>query len=485
MPRITAIIALVVGVVLAAVFIRPGGEPAEASEVILQPTNATGPDPFTPSTANTTSSLPAAAPSTPSTETNAIRSVAGSEPGVYGGSRNLASCDVEKQIRYLSSDRAKNKAFASVLNVRESEVPGYLRSLTPVQLRSDTRVTSHGFRDGTFTKYQAVLQAGTAVLVDGRGEPKVRCACGNPLARAVAQKGTPEQKGSTWTGYRPQDVVVIKPAPAEVKEFVIFDQKDKDWVSRSAGDHGERDKQATPPDRQWPLMAETKQHETKHDDDKKDDKKEDGKKDDDKKDKDKEDGKKDDDKKDKDKDKEDGKKDDKKEDGKKDDKKEDGKKDEDKKDEQKKDEQKKDEQKKDEQKKDEQKKDEQKKDEQKKEEQKKDEQKKDEQKKDEQNKDDKEDVKKPDPKEPKSEPGGDPVQPPNPEDPRRLVEPGDAPAQQPDPQDPPQPPAPQEPAPPPAPQEPAPNPNPEPETDPVPGTDPNLGADTPAMLPAA
>ncbi|GHF01088.1 hypothetical protein GCM10018785_74850 [Streptomyces longispororuber] len=60
-------------------------------------------------------------------------------------------------------------------------MPAYLRGLTPVVPRADTRVTGHGCRDGRATGHQAVLQARTAVLVDDRGLPRVRCACGNPL----------------------------------------------------------------------------------------------------------------------------------------------------------------------------------------------------------------------------------------------------------------------------------------------------------------
>ena len=58
--------------------------------------------------------------------------------------------------------------------------PGYLRGLTSVVLRADTQVTNHGFRDARVTGFQSVLQAGTAVLVDNRGVPRVRCACGSP-----------------------------------------------------------------------------------------------------------------------------------------------------------------------------------------------------------------------------------------------------------------------------------------------------------------
>ncbi|MCF3184178.1 hypothetical protein IPZ70_30155, partial [Streptomyces polychromogenes] len=254
MPRIAAITAaVVVAVVLAVVLGRPGGQTASAGEVILQPTDDAGVDPYTPSTANTTTALPAAAPSAAPTQRASIASVAGSEPGLYGGSRNTASCDVDKQIRYLSADPARNRAFASVVGVQESSVPGYLRSLTPVQLRSDTRVTNHGYRDGVATSYQSVLQAGTAVLVDKYGEPKVRCACGNPLSRVVPQQGTPRQKGPSWPGYQPQNVVVVNRSTTVINVFVIYDSGDKQWVHRYRGDRVHHDKPAPPPPRHWPT----------------------------------------------------------------------------------------------------------------------------------------------------------------------------------------------------------------------------------------
>ncbi|KOG35218.1 hypothetical protein AQJ84_09550 [Streptomyces resistomycificus] len=245
---------VVAAVVLAVVFTRPdGGSGSSAGgsgggEVFLQAAGKTGPDPFTESSATDSSAPPASAPATTrSAPANAVRSVDGGAPGLYGGTRNVASCDVEKQITALRATPAKNRAFASVAGVTPSEVPAYLRALTPLQLRMDTRVTNHGYRDGAATSYQAVLQSGTAVLVDGRGVPRVRCACGNPLTPPVALQTTPRRIGDSWPSYQPSNVVVVAPAPQVVKVFVIYDPDRGDWFARHPGDTGGKDKKAKPP----------------------------------------------------------------------------------------------------------------------------------------------------------------------------------------------------------------------------------------------
>lgn len=46
-------------------------------------------------------------------------------------------------------------------------------------------MTNHSLRNGVAAPFQAILQAGTAVLVDRYGTPVVRCFCGNPLKPAV------------------------------------------------------------------------------------------------------------------------------------------------------------------------------------------------------------------------------------------------------------------------------------------------------------
>lgn len=87
-----------------------------------------------------------------------------------------------------------------------------------------------------------MLQAGTAVLVDGHGAPKVRCACGNPLKPPVAVKGAVVHTGQSWDGYRPDKVVVIKPTVQIINSLVIVNVINNTWIERNAGTDGEEDK---------------------------------------------------------------------------------------------------------------------------------------------------------------------------------------------------------------------------------------------------
>ncbi|MGW3106533.1 DUF6777 domain-containing protein [Streptomyces sp. NPDC001100] len=229
---------------------RSSGEAAKASgEVFLQPVAAQGPDPFTDSTATAPSTPPRVtrtpqpmptvstptAPASPSA--GRTRTISGATPGLYGGTARTGSCDVERQIAYLTRDQAKAGAFAQAEGISRSAIPGYLRGLTSVVLRADTQVTNHGFRDARVTGFQSVLQAGTAVLVDNRGVPRVRCACGNPLKAGVAG-GNSGGSGRGWSGYRPAEVVVVTPAPQVITDITIVDVVDSTWIERPLGHRG-------------------------------------------------------------------------------------------------------------------------------------------------------------------------------------------------------------------------------------------------------
>ncbi|MFF4643155.1 DUF6777 domain-containing protein [Streptomyces sp. NPDC001389] len=223
------------------------GPAAESMELTLQPVGAAGPDPFTAST-STAESAPVQPP-LPNPSGQGIRTVGAATPGLYGGTNRLGSCDVERQAAYLTSDDAKARAFAQATGVEQEKIPEFLRGLTPVVLRADTRITSHGFRDGRADTYQAVLQAGTAVLVDDHGMPRVRCGCGNPLGAPRSAKGSPALKGDQWNGYRPNQVIVIEPTIQPIKRLVIVNVADNTWIERKAGDDGAQDKapKAVPP----------------------------------------------------------------------------------------------------------------------------------------------------------------------------------------------------------------------------------------------
>ncbi|WP_330172524.1 hypothetical protein OG875_02320 [Streptomyces sp. NBC_01498] len=223
---------------------------AASAEVTLLPLAAPGPDPFTRSTAvPDTGSTAAPAPSTPAAPSasatpgsRAVRSLSGATAGLYGATRPATSCDVPAGTRLLTADRAKAAAFARVAGVAPASLPGFLRGLTPVVLRADVRVTDHGYRDGSPAAFQAVLQSGTAVLVDDRGLPRVRCAGGNPLRPAVAPRTDTVPKGTPWRGYRADRVVVVNRASRALTSLLIVDAAGTGWLERPTGTAGARDR---------------------------------------------------------------------------------------------------------------------------------------------------------------------------------------------------------------------------------------------------
>ncbi|MFC9593713.1 DUF6777 domain-containing protein [Streptomyces sp. NPDC056944] len=220
-----------------------GGEPAAApvQDVFLQPLGAHGPDPFTASTVRNTAP-PAAPDRGPDDGPSPAHEVTGSTPGLYGGTRAVGSCDVERQVTLLAADRTKARAFAEAAGIPEANVADWLRGLTPVALRADTRVTSHGYREGRASAYQAVLQTGTSVLVDQYGSPRVRCACGNPLRSPAAAPGGIHQ-GEPWDGFDPDRVIVVRPTTTVVGSLVIVNTTDSTWIERRTGSDGDEDRE--------------------------------------------------------------------------------------------------------------------------------------------------------------------------------------------------------------------------------------------------
>ena len=243
---ILAVLAVIVGVVL----VSNSGKKKGNAEVFLQAAADPGADPFTQSAASPTPSdtvpsntpvslgtssatgsaitAPAfpSSPSGPATKPPSgqpltLRALSGATPGLYGGTRDQRSCDPQRIIDYLAANPAKEQAWADAQGIPRSEVASFIHGLTPVFLRSDTRVTNHGYRSGRATAHQDILQAGTAVLVDQYGVPRSRCACGNPLAPPEAV--TPTYQGTPWNGFSPGNVTVINPSPTVINIITIID----------------------------------------------------------------------------------------------------------------------------------------------------------------------------------------------------------------------------------------------------------------------
>lgn len=101
--------------------------------------------------------------------------------GPFGGSGDNEVCDKEALKRFLRDNPEEAAAWAALQGIPVSGIDAFIDSLTPAILDRDTRVTNHGFKNGKAYPLQSILEKGTAVLIDDKGEVKVRCRCGNPL----------------------------------------------------------------------------------------------------------------------------------------------------------------------------------------------------------------------------------------------------------------------------------------------------------------
>jgi hypothetical protein len=145
--------------------------------------------------------------------------------GPYGGTGSDLVCDRELLISSLRARPDRLEEWARVLGITPEMGPvaRYIRKLRPVTLTQDTRVTNHSFVDGRAVGYQAILQAGTAVLVDENGEPVARCRCGNPLLKPVFIKTAkclgcpPNYKPPSGCPYGSDECYRLYPNPPKVK----------------------------------------------------------------------------------------------------------------------------------------------------------------------------------------------------------------------------------------------------------------------------
>lgn len=160
----------------------------------------------------------------------------------HGGVRGAGRCSAAVLAGYFErrDNTLKAEAWAEALDLDPDAIGPHLAMLTPVILLRDVWAVAHDFRGGAAEPYDAVLQAGTDVLVDLRGVPRVRCADASPLLPAQPVSSA-DPVGTPWPGFDLTAVTTISAgAPGEV--FVLADPTSDDRFERPVGGDGTSDR---------------------------------------------------------------------------------------------------------------------------------------------------------------------------------------------------------------------------------------------------
>jgi hypothetical protein len=253
---------LLVAAAVGSFLVFGGDDDNGGDQIVLEPIGSTLRDDFAGNLdlGNFTSSIANVLPRVPPLGSGIASTLSGltadgDTPGLYGGSRDTATCDVEQLVDFLTDEdnAEKAEAWADTLGIDVDEIEDFIGTLTPVRLRFDTRVTNHGFVDGSANAFQSILEAGTAVLVDDEGVPRAKCNCGNPLTEPepLDDSGVDEDDAQNvddlvqnpddaWDDFDPEKVVVVEPGDA-VDEFVLVDIETGELFVRPVGTDGDQD----------------------------------------------------------------------------------------------------------------------------------------------------------------------------------------------------------------------------------------------------
>lgn len=143
----------------------------------------------------------------------------GNSPATASGHPAPQLCDKESLRTQLIGDDTVANAWAAKAG-NGASTTDTLRNLTPLLLGQDTAVTEYAHESGEVVAYQAILQAGTAVLVDHRGQPRVRCNNGNPLREAqLGGEAKVTIEGTRWAGFDQQRVMSIRTTVAPITQL--------------------------------------------------------------------------------------------------------------------------------------------------------------------------------------------------------------------------------------------------------------------------
>ncbi len=206
-----------------------------ASEVTAQPVSTKGTNPFTAAVGKDSAGLKP--PSGAKSSSGGPTTYSASTPGLYGGTRNYKTCNASQLVSFLQQNPSKGAAWASTLGIPQNKIGDYVSKLTSVLLRTDTRVTNHGYVNGQATSLQALLEAGTAVMVDQYGRPVVKCYCGNPLTTPTLLS-SPVYTGPTWAGFSTTNITIIQQSTTIINVFKLYDPSTGMIFTRTPGANG-------------------------------------------------------------------------------------------------------------------------------------------------------------------------------------------------------------------------------------------------------
>ncbi|WP_349816970.1 DUF6777 domain-containing protein [Frankia sp. Cppng1_Ct_nod] len=227
---IFAIAVIAGGTGFAVVHIHGGAKPGV--DVDLTPASASGTDPFARTAA------------TDRTDVTPPRGISGAfradTAGLYGGIHNVSTCDTKELGLDLTTHPDRAAAWAGVLGILPVNIPDYLADLTPVLLQYDTYLTKYSFVDGKAQPVPAVIQAGTAVIVDKFGQPVTKCNCGNPLTQPTATAGL-RYVGTPWPAFSRATVTSVTAVTVTIASFTLRDLSNGMVFDRPIGTSGADD----------------------------------------------------------------------------------------------------------------------------------------------------------------------------------------------------------------------------------------------------
>ncbi len=224
------LVASVTGFAVARIHIHGGGK--SGVDVDLTPASAPGAAPFVRTAA------------TDRTDVTPPRGISGAfradTAGLYGGMHNESACDTKELGMDLTTHPDRAAAWAGVLGILAADIPDYLAGLTPVFLQYDTYLTNYSFVDGKARSTPAVIQAGTAVIVDKYGKPVAKCNCGNPLTQPTATEGL-RYIGTPWPAFSRATVTSVTAVTVAIVSFTLRDLSSGSVFDRPIGTSGAED----------------------------------------------------------------------------------------------------------------------------------------------------------------------------------------------------------------------------------------------------